>query len=98
MLPKSSLPLKRGVCFEGRDSSVLHIPAQTLIQGELPRYPEQQAGRLAKQFVQQNRGILSDFGVTSRVAYDGETVDLVHCLQVKLFCELSSQKLATIHE
>ncbi len=77
MLPKSSLPLKRGVCFEGRDSSVLHIPAQTLIQGELPRYPEQQAGRLAKQFVQQNRGILSDFGVTSRVAYDGETVDLV---------------------
>jgi septum formation inhibitor-activating ATPase MinD len=30
------------------------------------------------------------------VALDAD-IGLRHCLQVKLFCELSSQKLATIH-
>lgn len=77
MLIKSTLSINRGVCFEGRDSSLLRIPAEVLIQGELPRHPQQQAGSLAKQFIQQNRGLLANFGVTSRVAYDGETVDLV---------------------
>lgn len=77
MLTRSPLAPNRGICFEGHDSSLLRIPAQTLIQGELPRYPEQQAGRLAQQFVQQNLGLLADFGVIPRVAYDGENVDLL---------------------
>lgn len=77
MLTNPSIQLKRGICFEGRDSGFLRIPAQIFIQGDLPRYPEQQAGRLAKQFVQQNRGVLFDFGVTPRVVYDGESVDVV---------------------
>ena len=77
MLTKLSTLSSRSVCFEGNDSSLLRIPAQILIQGELPRYPEQQAGRLAQQFVQQNRGLLADFGVMPRVAYDGESVNLM---------------------
>ncbi len=67
----------RGTCFEASDFSLVRIPAQMLIQGEPPRYPEQQAGRLAQQFVQQNRGLLADFGVTPRVAYDGEHLEVV---------------------
>jgi hypothetical protein len=77
MFAKSLLSINRGVCFEGKDSSSLRIPAQTFIQGEMPRYPEQQAGRLAQQFLQQNQGLLADFGVMTRVAYDGETVEVV---------------------
>lgn len=77
MLAKSLLSISRGVCFEGKDSSSLRIPARIFIQGEMPRYPEQQAGRLAQQFLQQNRGLLADFGIMTRVAYDGEAVELV---------------------
>ena len=66
----------RGTCFEGSDFSLVRIPAKMLIQGEPPRYPEQQAGRLAQQFVQQNRGLLADFGVTPRVSYDGKHLDV----------------------
>jgi hypothetical protein len=77
MVVQPLLPANRGVCFEGKDSSLLRIPAQILIQGDLPRNPESQAGRLANQFLQQNRGLLADFGVHSQVEYDGELVELV---------------------
>lgn len=67
----------RGICFEGSDFSRVRFPARVLIRGEMPRNPEQQAGRLAQQFVKQNRGLLADFGVNPRVAYDGEHLDVV---------------------
>lgn len=77
MLSRSLPSVSTGVCFTGKDSSFLRIPAQMLVQGEIPRYPEQQAGRLAQQFLQQNRGVLANFGITPHVAYDGEIVELV---------------------
>jgi hypothetical protein len=41
------------------------------------RDPIPQAARLGQQFVQQNRGILSSFGVTADFKYDGNSLDLV---------------------
>jgi len=69
--------MSKSICIEGSDFSHIRLPASDLIRGDKPRYPQQQAARLAKQFVQQNRGILHDFGVLARVDYDGERLDVV---------------------
>lgn len=63
-------------CFEAEDNSQLKVPAATLIKGGLPRDPQGQSARLAHQFLNQNRGILRDFGVEGSVNYDGSAVDI----------------------
>lgn len=63
-------------CFEIVDSSIHYIPATFLVQGILPRDPQAQAARLAKQFIRQNQGVLKDFDVSVNLTYDGNTVDL----------------------
>lgn len=77
MITSTLLPTTRGVSFEGTDSSILRLSAQTLIQGEQPRNPQQLATRLAQQFIRQNKGILNDFGVNPYIEFDGEAVDLL---------------------
>lgn len=64
-------------CFEGIDSSTIRQPANILLRGQVPRDPQPQAARLAKNFLEQNRGILANMDVTAAVEYDGNTVDLV---------------------
>lgn len=71
-----AIPVRDTACFEVEDNSWRKIPAATLIRGSAPRSPEGMAARLAQQFLRQNRGILKDFGIESRVNYDGFSVDI----------------------
>lgn len=64
-------------CFEVTDSSVLHLSAIPFLKGNLSRDPNPQAARLSKQFINQNRGILGNFGITVEQTYDGNSVGLV---------------------
>jgi hypothetical protein len=74
----ASLPKPRQtVCLETTDSTLFRRPAAFLNWASTARDLHTQAARLANQFIQQNRGILSQFGVVSEIAYDGSTVDLV---------------------
>ncbi|MDD4335619.1 MAG: hypothetical protein PHY77_08445, partial [Desulfotomaculaceae bacterium] len=72
-------PFKPGEspCFELNDSSILRLPAAFLIKGQVPRDPQSQAARLAKHFIQQNYGILSNMGISPGLDYDGNNVDIV---------------------
>ena len=73
----SSLKLTRETaCFETEDSSVLKIPAETLIQGTPTRNIQDQAARLAHQFVAQNQGLLRDFDIEGNVGLDGSKVEI----------------------
>jgi hypothetical protein len=63
-------------CFEAEDNRVVRIPGVSLIMGDRGRNPENQAARLAHQFLRQNQGLLNDFGIDSRVYYDGVAVEL----------------------
>jgi hypothetical protein len=71
--PKRSTSL----IFECLDSDEQKINATRLIQGELPRNPEAMAARLARQFIDQNRGILRNFDIEATQDYDGSHVWLV---------------------
>ena len=74
----SSSPTPRpSVCLETRDSTVFRRQATFLVSASGGRDLQAQAARLANQFIQQNRGILSQFGVASEIGYDGSTVDVV---------------------
>src|SRR5262245_61604261 len=64
-------------CFEITDSSVSRIPIIPSLQMPTVRDQVPQAARLGQQFIQQNRGILSSFGVTADFQYDGNSLDLV---------------------
>ena len=68
---------RQTVCLETTDSTLFRRPAVFLNSASTARDPQTQTARLANQFIQQNRGILSQFSVASEVAYDGSTVDLV---------------------
>lgn len=59
------------------DSTVFRRHATFLVSASAGRDSQAQAARLANQFIQQNRGILNQFGVASEIAYDGSTVDVV---------------------
>ncbi len=64
------------VCFEVTDSSLQHLPATRLLRGDLPRDPNAQAARLARQFIDRNRGLLANVGVHIEPRFDGLSVDL----------------------
>lgn len=64
-------------CFEITDSSFHRISAFSLIGRAGSRDPTPQAARIAQQFLAQNRGILSSFGITADLDYDGTSLDLV---------------------
>ncbi|MCK4257844.1 MAG: hypothetical protein KAX49_02640 [Halanaerobiales bacterium] len=64
-------------CLEITDSSILRISSEFFLKGDRPRDYWSQAGRLGKQFITQNRGILNDFGISASIDYDGNSVDLV---------------------
>jgi hypothetical protein len=72
-------PFKPGEspCFELNDSSILRLPTAFLLKGQVPRDPQSQAARLAKHFIQQNYGILSNMGISPGLDYDGNNVDIV---------------------
>ena len=73
------LPVKPGelACFETLDSSAIRLPAGFLLKGSTSRDPHPQTARLAKHFLQQNRGILGNFGISGDLDYDGNKVDLI---------------------
>lgn len=74
--PISQYEPARSPCFETADSTILRIPAEFLIQGPLSRDPQPQAARLSSQFINLNRGILGNFGITIDLVYDGNSVAL----------------------
>jgi hypothetical protein len=59
------------------DSDEQRINATRLIQGDAPRDPQAMAARLAKQFIEQNIGILSKFDIQASQDYDGNNLWLV---------------------
>lgn len=63
-------------CFETEDNKEVKIPGVTLIMGDRGRNPENQAARLAHQFVTQNQGLLSDYNIESDVHFDGAAVEM----------------------
>jgi hypothetical protein len=75
-VPLNSPKLTEPVCFEVTDSSSVRLPASLLLRGPLPRDPNAQAARLARQFIDQNRGLLANLGVVIEAHFDGATVGL----------------------
>lgn len=73
----SFLKPRQTACLETTDSTLFRRPAAFLNWPSTARDPQTQAARLANQFLEQNRGILYQFGVVSEIAYDGSTVDLI---------------------
>lgn len=73
------VPFKPGEssCFEAVDSSSIRVPASFLLKGSPPRDPQSQTARLANHFIQQNRGILGNFGISGTLDYDGNNVDII---------------------
>lgn len=63
-------------CFEMQDHGQIGIAAEMLIKGDVTRDSYGQAARLAHQFLNQNRGILRDFGILSQVDFDGSSVEI----------------------
>jgi hypothetical protein len=70
-------PKTNSLLFECIDSDEQRLNATRLIQGDLPRDPQSMAARLAKQFIEQNRGTLNNFDVQISQDYDGNNVWLV---------------------
>ncbi|QGG48059.1 hypothetical protein [Heliorestis convoluta] len=68
--------LSEANCFEAINSSTFSVPATFLIRGDSVRDPQSQGARLAHHFLEQNRGILSNFAVQSDIHYDGRAVQL----------------------
>lgn len=62
--------------IELNDSSTTRVDATFLLEGRSSWGAEQTIGRLAKQLARQNRGLLRDFGVETRVGYDGQDITL----------------------
>ena len=75
--PMMPIKLSKSPCFEVADSSMARLPAVSFLKGNLPREPQSQAARLAKQFIRQNQGILRNFGITAGLDYDGSSVDVI---------------------
>lgn len=62
--------------IEVEDTSRAQIPASFLIESSSTWRQESTISRLAKQFLDQNAGLLQDFGVEGDVVYYGESVHL----------------------
>lgn len=60
-----------------RDSDARHWAASNLRLADAGRDPAGLDARLADQFLNANRGLLADLGVTGSVAYDGSSVRIV---------------------
>jgi hypothetical protein len=60
--------------IELEDSSRQRVSANFLLDGRSEWGAEQTIGRLAKQFLKQNRGILRSFGIDAYVGYDGSDI------------------------
>ncbi|MDD3625867.1 MAG: hypothetical protein PHV06_00975 [bacterium] len=64
-------------CFEVRDSSQVKIPAPVFIpKGSSLKDPNPQAARLARQFINQNYGLLTDYNIDTSLTYDGQDVEI----------------------
>lgn len=68
---------RQSVCLETTDSTVFRLRATFLNLASTARDPQAQAARLGTQFLQQNRGVLANFGVEGDLAFDGSNVDVV---------------------
>lgn len=80
------LPFKKSetTCFETADSSVFCLPVESLYKGYIPGDLNSQMARVAKQFIQQNRGLLNNFGIKVEQAYDGKSVELIFKTSTKI--------------
>lgn len=70
--------------LEIEDSSVSRIKALELFASNGGRDPDTQAAVLATQFIAQNKGILSCFGVSADVSYDGRSVEILFTASTKV--------------
>jgi McrBC 5-methylcytosine restriction system component len=70
-------PRSNPLIFECIDSDVQRLNATRLIKGDQPRDPQAMAARLVTQFIEQNRGILSNFDIQASQDYDGSAIWLV---------------------
>jgi 5-methylcytosine-specific restriction endonuclease McrBC regulatory subunit McrC len=77
-------PQAEPVCFELTDCSTVRLPAALLQRGPLPRDPNPQAARLARQFIDRNRGVLANVGVSVEPYYDGNSVELTFRTQTRV--------------
>ena len=81
MVKKSITPVYRPktnpLIIECIDSDEQRFNATRFIQGDLPRDPQAMAARLAKQFIEQNWGILNNFDIQASQNYDGQNIWLV---------------------
>ncbi len=66
--------IRETACFETKDNSSLILPATFLLKGAISRDSRGQSAHLAQQFLDQNRGILTDFCIDGHVGYDGSSV------------------------
>lgn len=62
--------------LELADSTSARVDAGFLLEGRTARNTTGITGKLARQFERRNRGLLRDFDVDCRVAFDGDNVDL----------------------
>jgi hypothetical protein len=74
--PLNAPRLTEPVCFEVDDSSTLRLPGTLLLRGPSPRDPTPQIARLARQFIERNRGLLANIGVVVEPHFDGCAVEL----------------------
>ncbi len=63
-------------CFEVDDLSTLKVSSKFLLKGNSVRNPESILGRLSKQFINENRGILSSYDVEAFSSFDGREVTI----------------------
>jgi McrBC 5-methylcytosine restriction system component len=75
-VPLNPPRLTEPVCFKVADSSTLRLPAVRLLRGPAPRDPNAQAARLARQFIDRNRGLLANLDVVIEPHFDGTAVEL----------------------
>jgi len=64
-------------CIALADNSTVRIDARNFVTGPTPKDIHALAARLGEQLIQQNRGLLQDFGVDSSLHFDGSRVDIV---------------------
>jgi hypothetical protein len=72
------VPIEKGnsKCIEMTDLDQLDIPADFLLKSGNSRNPGSQIARLSNQFINGNRGLLADYGITIESKFDGSSVYL----------------------
>ena len=74
---KSKFAPTNSIVLECTDTDLTRLDAKLLIGSAQPRSPEVLASRLARQFIEQNKGVLASFDIEAFQDYDGTNVSLM---------------------